>query len=166
MAVAVYAILLFHVTGSWCRVFESRDGYAPPYFAFPPKQGGDDETCPGGCDVGESSPVTSFGVDESGDDPEPPPHFLGKRLLFLDPGWNVQKHSAGAPTPIDAAKNRFTPWGGKRAFYAPSLLPEHRGDIRGREGEEKRELEELALDGREFRPWGRKRNSRSGEEDN
>lgn len=136
---------------SGCPVSESRDDVdAYPYFPVPPEvrqtQTGS-VSCPTGSDVGE----------EGGGGEEEEPILSRKRLLFLDPGLVVpQRRSPGGAT--DAAKVRFTPWGGKRSgdmFVAVAtdrkFHPWSGKRGRGEHG------------GRQFNPWGGKRNGRRSE---
>lgn len=143
------AALIFQL--SECHVSEESRDDAYPYFPAPPEvrqtQTGSG-SCPTGCDVGEEG---GGGEDD--------PILTGRRLLFLDPGLSVpRRRSPGGAIAavVDAAKVRFTPWGGKRSAGLVAVETERKfHPWSGKRGRSEH--------GRQFHPWGGKRNSHRSE---
>lgn len=161
-------VLLVHVTGSRGLVYGSRDTFRD--FGLPPQivselvgqqqqrqqqqrqqqieqQQQQAKNCfLGRCDdVDADATLTSSTADEERDmvAPRPPVDYdqsPQKRFIFLRPSWIVQKHSSIPAAEI--AKNRFTPWGGKRDDSVRFVTGEGKVERR-----------------REFHPWGGKRTS-------
>lgn len=81
-----------------------------------------------------------------------------KRFIFLRPSWIVEKHS-NIPA-AEIAKNRFTPWGGKRddsvRFVTGEGKVERRREFHPWGG--KRTSQEI-YEKRDFHPWGGKRST-------
>lgn len=173
-------VLLVHVTGSRGLVFRSRSTYR--HLGLPPQivselvgqqhrqqqlqhlqQQQQEHARNTDCflnqcdDVDADVALTSSTVDDERGMAAQHDYSPRKRFIYLRPNWIVEKHSGS--TTAEVAKNRFTPWGGKRGddsveFGNGEGKVETRRDFHPWGG--KRTEEEL-YQKRDFYPWGGKR---------